>query len=62
MRLRKVLNFVPMSANNVSHETGQNIKPVVGIRRLKEPMVATLKTRIFTASALPLITWIGSFS
>jgi len=45
-----VLNFVPMSANNVSHETGQNTKPVVGIRRLKEPMVAPLKTRIFTVA------------
>ena len=39
-----------MGANNVSHETGQNIKPVVGIRRLKEPMVAPLKTRIFTVA------------
>jgi len=39
-----------MSANNVSHETGQNSKPVVGIRRLKEPMVAPLKTRIFTVA------------
>ena len=39
-----------MSASNVSHETGQNIKPVVGIRRLKEPMVAPLKTRIFTVA------------
>ena len=39
-----------MSGNNVSHETGQNIKPVVGIRRLKEPMVAPLKTRIFTVA------------
>jgi chromosome partitioning protein len=45
-----VLNFVPMSGNNVSHETGQSIKPVVGIRRLKEPMVAPLKTRIFTVA------------
>ncbi len=45
-----MLNFVPMSANNVSHETGQNTKPVVGIRRLKEPMVAPLKTRIFTVA------------
>jgi len=45
-----VLNFVPMSTSNVSHETGQNIKPVVGIRRLKEPMVAPLKTRIFTVA------------
>jgi chromosome partitioning protein len=39
-----------MSGNNVSHETGQSIKPVVGIRRLKEPMVAPLKTRIFTVA------------
>ena len=39
-----------MSTSNVSHETGQNIKPVVGIRRLKEPMVAPLKTRIFTVA------------
>ncbi|MEY3163675.1 MAG: hypothetical protein RI887_499, partial [Actinomycetota bacterium] len=45
-----MLNFVPMSTSNVSHETGQNIKPVVGIRRLKEPMVAPLKTRIFTVA------------
>ena len=45
-----MLNFVPMSGNNVSHETGQSIKPVVGIRRLKEPMVAPLKTRIFTVA------------
>jgi len=39
-----------MSGNNVSHETGQSIKPVVGIRRLREPMVAPLKTRIFTVA------------
>ena len=39
-----------MSGNDVSHETGQSIKPVVGIRRLKEPMVAPLKTRIFTVA------------
>ena len=39
-----------MSGNNVSHETGQSIKPVVGIRRLNEPMVAPLKTRIFTVA------------
>ena len=45
-----MLNFVPMSTSNVSHETGQNIKPVVGNRRLKEPMVAPLKTRIFTVA------------
>jgi len=45
-----VLNFVPMSGNNVSHETGLPIKPVVGIRRLKEPMIAPLKTRIFTVA------------
>lgn len=45
-----MLNFVPMSGNNVSHETGLPIKPVVGIRRLKEPMIAPLKTRIFTVA------------
>ncbi len=39
-----------MSATNVSHETGLPIKPVIGIRRLKEPMVAPLKTRIFTVA------------
>jgi len=39
-----------MSGNNVSHETGLPIKPVVGIRRLKEPMIAPLKTRIFTVA------------
>ena len=39
-----------MSATNVSHEPGLPIKPVIGIRRLKEPMVAPLKTRIFTVA------------
>jgi chromosome partitioning protein len=39
-----------MSGNNVSHETALPIKPVVGIRRLKEPMIAPLKTRIFTVA------------
>jgi len=39
-----------MSGNDVSHETNQQVKPVVGIRRLKEPMVAPLKTRIFTVA------------
>jgi chromosome partitioning protein len=39
-----------MSADDVSHETGLPIKPVVGVRRLKEPMVAPLKTRIFTVA------------
>ena len=37
-----------MSANDVSHETAT--KTVVGVRRLKEPMVAPLKTRIFTVA------------
>jgi len=37
-----------MSANDVSHETA--VKTVVGVRRLKEPMVAPLKTRIFTVA------------
>jgi chromosome partitioning protein len=37
-----------MSANDVSHETAA--KTVVGVRRLKEPMVAPLKTRIFTVA------------
>ena len=37
-----------MSANDVSHET--TAKTVVGVRRLKEPMVAPLKTRIFTVA------------
>ena len=41
-----------MRADDVSHETsnqsGAGLKPVIGVRRLKEPMVAPLKTRIFT--------------
>ena len=41
-----------MRADDVSHETGNQsgagLKPVIGVRRLKEPMVAPLKTRIFT--------------
>jgi len=37
-----------MSANDVSNETAA--KTVVGVRRLKEPMVAPLKTRIFTVA------------
>ena len=37
-----------MSANDVSHETAA--KTVIGVRRLKEPMVAPLKTRIFTVA------------
>ena len=37
-----------MSANDVSHETAA--KTVVGVRRLKEPMVAPFKTRIFTVA------------
>ena len=37
-----------MSANDVSRETAA--KTVVGVRRLKEPMVAPLKTRIFTVA------------
>jgi chromosome partitioning protein len=36
-----------MGTDNVSRETTPT-KPVIGIRRLKEPMVAPLKTRIFT--------------
>jgi len=36
-----------MGADDVSRETGGS-KPVIGVRRLKEPMVAPLKTRIFT--------------
>lgn len=36
-----------MSTENVSRETAP-AKPVIGVRRLKEPMVAPLKTRIFT--------------
>ena len=38
-----------MSTNDVSRETIPT-KPVIGIRRLKEPMVAPLKTRIFTVA------------
>jgi len=41
-----------MRADDVSRETGSQVgagsKPVIGVRRLKEPMVAPLKTRIFT--------------
>ena len=38
-----------MSGDDVSHETAQLLtKPVIGVRRLKEPMVAPFKTRIFT--------------
>ena len=41
-----------MRADDVSRETGSQagtgLKPVIGVRRLKEPMVAPLKTRIFT--------------
>ena len=41
-----------MRADDVSRETGNQsgagLKPVIGVRRLKEPMVAPLKTRIFT--------------
>ena len=41
-----------MRADDVSRETGNQSgagsKPVIGVRRLKEPMVAPLKTRIFT--------------
>ncbi len=39
-----------MSGSDVSHETNQLSKPVIGIRRLKEPMVAPLKTRVFTVA------------
>ena len=43
-----------MRADDVSHETNnQGVigpKPVIGVRRLKEPMVAPLKTRIFTVA------------
>jgi chromosome partitioning protein len=39
-----------MSGSDVSHETNQLFKPVIGIRRLKEPMVAPLKTRVFTVA------------
>ncbi len=38
-----------MSTENVSRETAP-AKPVIGVRRLKEPMVAPLKTRIFTVA------------
>ncbi len=41
-----------MRADDVSRETNSEaiagVKPVIGVRRLKEPMVAPLKTRIFT--------------
>jgi len=38
-----------MSGDDVSHETAQLLtKAVIGVRRLKEPMVAPFKTRIFT--------------
>ena len=36
-----------MGTDNVSRETTSS-KPVIGVRRFKEPMVAPLKTRIFT--------------
>ena len=36
-----------MGTENVSRET-TSTKPVIGVRRFKEPMVAPLKTRIFT--------------
>ena len=43
-----------MRADDVSHETnsqpGAGGRPVIGVRRLKEPMVAPLKTRIFTVA------------
>ena len=43
-----------MRADDVSHETSNQgaskPKPVVGVRRLKEPMIAPLKTRIFTVA------------
>ena len=38
-----------MSTNNVSRETIPS-KAVIGIRKLKEPMVAPLKTRVFTVA------------
>lgn len=38
-----------MSTENVSRETPAT-KAVIGVRRLKEPMVAPLKTRIFTVA------------
>ena len=41
-----------MRADDVSHETSNQgasePKPVVGVRRLKEPMIAPFKTRVFT--------------
>lgn len=41
-----------MRADDVSHETNNQgapgPKPTIGVRRLKEPMIAPLKTRIFT--------------
>jgi len=41
-----------MRAEDVSRETTDTVgaKPVIGVRRLKEPMVAPLKTRIFTVA------------
>ena len=43
-----------MRADDVSRETNTEaiagVKPVIGVRRLKEPMVAPLKTRIFTVA------------
>ena len=43
-----------MRADDVSRETNSEAiagaKPVIGVRRLKEPMVAPLKTRIFTVA------------
>jgi len=39
-----------MSGSDVSHETNQLFKPVIGIRRFKEPMAAPLKTRVFTVA------------
>jgi chromosome partitioning protein len=43
-----------MRADDVSHETNNQgapvPKPVIGVRRLKEPMIAPLKTRIFTVA------------
>ena len=41
-----------MRAEDVSRETTETVgaKPVIGVRRLKEPMVAPLKTRIFTVA------------
>jgi chromosome partitioning protein len=43
-----------MRADDVSHETNNQGAPgpkqVIGVRRLKEPMIAPLKTRIFTVA------------